>query len=651
MKGGATVRTMSVDIETYSPVSLKDCGVFIYARDPAFEVLLFAYAFDDAPVQVVELAQGQSLPDAALAALVDPEIIKTAFNAQFERVCLGVWLGMEMPETQWQCTQMLAQELGLPDHLEGVGQAMKLPQDAQKDAAGKRLIDYFCIPCKPTKVNGGRDRNLPVHAPDRWADFVEYNRQDVVAERTIRERLLKYAVPSSEYRLWELDQRINARGVLIDPVFAANADSFDDRAKEHSAKRFAELTGGINPNSVPQMKRWIHETSGVSVDSLRKEMLEEISDECDNPLVDEVLELRGDLTKTSTKKYGAMLRWTGDDRRARGTFKFYGASTGRWTGKGIQLQNLKRNLMPETDLDIARQLVREGDYEMFELLFPLTDTLSQLLRTALIPRPGTRFIVADFSSIEARVLAWFAGERWRMDVFNGDGMIYERSAERMFKLPPGSVTKHSPMRARGKVAELALGYGMGPEKFRTNARRQYRIRFAEEEAQDIVSRWRSDSPGIMALWRRMEPAAKEAIIDKRRGQLSQGAYYYKDGPMLRLQLPSGRSVCYARPTIKEGKIHFETKVGKNWVTNNTWYGTLVENLVQATARDCLAAAMLAIDAAGYEIVAHVHDEVIIEAPPSVTVDEVCEIMGQALPWAPGLPLRAAGFDCNYYRKD
>ncbi|MCL2531569.1 MAG: DNA polymerase [Oscillospiraceae bacterium] len=645
------MRTLSVDIETYSPTSLKDCGVYIYAGDRDFEVLLLAYAFDDAPVQVVDYAQGQTLPDEVLAALVDPAVTKTAFNAQFERVCLAAWLGMAMPPEQWQCTQMLAAELGLPDSLGTVGTAMKLPQDAQKDKAGDQLIKYFCQPCAPTKVNGKRERNLPVHAPDRWADFVEYCRQDVVAERAIRNSLLAYEIPESEYRLWELDQRINDRGVMVDIEFAANANHFDDMAKEHSAERFAELTDGANPNSAAQIKRWIESTCGVAIDSLRKELIDEVSAACNDPRVDEMLALRGELTKTSTKKYGAMLRWTGDDRRARGTFKFHGASTGRWTGKGIQLQNLKRNLMPDTDLDIARQLVRDGDYEVFGLLYPQTDTLSQLLRTALIPRPGTRFIVADFNSIEARVLAWFAGEQWRMDEFNGEGLIYERSAERLFGLPHGSVTKSSPERARGKVAELALGYGMGAPKFRTQARQQYRYHLTENEASDIVNRWRAGSPAIMKLWRSMEPAAKRAIVEKKHGHLTQGAFYYKDGPLLRLHMPSGRSLSYVRPSIKGGSIHFQTKLGKNWVTNGTWYGTLVENLVQAAARDCLAAALLALHAEGYEIVAHVHDEVVIEAPASVTVDEVCEVMAQPLPWANGLPLRAAGFEADYYRKD
>ncbi|MDR1465420.1 MAG: hypothetical protein LBJ11_09005 [Oscillospiraceae bacterium] len=946
------MRTLSVDIETYSPVSLKDCGAYIYAAHPDFEVMLFGYAFDDDPVEVIDLAQGQSLPDAVLAALVDPSIFKTAFNANFERVCLDVWLGMEMPPEQWTCSQMLSRELGLPDSLAGVGEALRLPQDEQKDAAGKQLIEYFCAPCKPTQRNGGRTRNLPQHAPDRWADFIEYNRQDVVAERAIRGTLLKYAVPREEYALWALDQRINDRGVRIDPEFAARADQFDDRAKVIQEERFAELTGGIGPKSHAAQKRWIKATCGVDVASLNKDHIEEVRAACQSSLVDEMLNLRAELNKTSTEKYGAMLRMAGADDRARGCFKFYGASTGRWcltgdhevltadgwarldawgggriacwnpngelvsfqkanaleftyagdmyryedsriqqvstpdhkmfarlartkgwapatveemakvsrplipftgrrataanvnseklrvivmvqadghytndgdvrlrlrkqrkiercktllrragvtyieqsqadatcfviksrhcplwlrqfrnktfgawlfdenpeaffdelpnwdgyrcgpnslqyctcnkmnadmvqafahisglaaaiktkirdneawntayyvdiwlkptnghelrakptveaysgkvycaetptgyflvrrngkvwvtgnSGRGIQLQNLPKNLMPDSDLDTARQLVRGNDYDTFCLLYSPADTLSQLLRTALIPKPGTRFIVADFSAIEARITAWLAHEKWRMDVFNGNGKIYEASAEQMFHLPPGSVKKGDPMRARGKVAELALGFGAGPGGLiRMGALREG---LGEDELQPIVDSWRAASPNIVKLWHDAEDAAKEAIAEKRSQTFAQGAAaYYMDGPLLRLRLPSGRAICYARPRVVRGQIQYETQCGKSWITSSAWHGTLTENLVQATARDCLAAAMLALDAAGLEIVAHVHDECIIEAPPSVTVNEVCEIMGQSLPWAPGLPLRADGYECDYYMK-
>ena len=641
--------TLSVDIETYSPVSLKDCGVYAYAAHPDFEILLFGYAFDDNPVIVIDLAQGQAIPDAALAALVNPDIIKTAFNANFERACLAAALGMEMPPGQWECTQMLAMELGLPDNLAGVGEALKLPQDEQKDKAGKSLIDYFCGPCKPTQRNGGRKRNLPQHAPDRWADFGEYNRRDVIAERAIRQRLLRYEVPCSEYLLWQLDQQINDRGVMIDLELAANADTFDDRARVLQEERFAALTGGIGPKSHAQQKRWIMATCGVGVESLRKENIDEIRAACKSALVDEMLDIRAELNKTSTEKYGAMLRMAGADDRARGCFKFYGASTGRWAGRGIQLQNLPKNLMPDTDLDIARQLVRDGDYDMFCLLYSPADALSQLLRTALIPKPGTRFIVADFSAIEARITAWLAGETWRMDVFNGNGKIYEASAEQMFNLPRGSVKKGDPMRSRGKVAELALGFGAGTGGLiRMGALREG---LAEDELQPIVDRWRAASPRIVKLWHDTEAAAKNAITDKQTSPVRQGAAYYMDGPLLRLRLPSGRAISYVRPRIQQGEIRFESQYQKTWISTGAWYGTLTENLVQATARDCLAAAMLALDAAGYEIVAHVHDEVIVEAPPSVTVDEVCEIMGQSLAWAPGLPLRADGFETDYYKKD
>jgi len=642
-------KVMYVDVETYSPVSLPDCGVYIYAAHPEFELLLFGYAFDDDPVTVIDLAQGQSIPDEILAALVNPEIVKSAFNANFERVTLEAALGMRMEPEGWTCSQMLSTELGLPDNLSGVGTALKLPQNVQKDKAGKALIEYFCSPCKPTQRNGGRERNLPAHAPARWADFVEYNRQDVVAERAIRQKLLKYEIPRSEYLLWQLDQQINDRGVKIDLQLATHADAFDDRARVLQEERFAALTGGIGPKSHAAQKRWIKDTCGVEVESLNKDNIDEVRAACNNPLVDEMLDIRAELNKTSTKKYGAMLRMAGTDDRARGCFKFYGASTGRWAGRGIQLQNLPKNLMPDIDLDIARQLVRDDDYDTFWLLYSPADTLSQLLRTALIPKPGTRFIVADFSAIEARITAWLAGEQWRMDVFNSDGKIYEASAEQMFNLPPGSVKKGDPMRARGKVAELALGFGAGTGGLiRMGALREG---LAEDELQSVVDRWRAASPGIVKLWRSTEAAAKNAITTKRQSAVCHGAAYYMDGPLLRLRLPSGRAVSYVRPQVQQGEIRFESQYQKTWTTTSAWYGTLTENLVQATARDCLAAAMLALDAAGYEIVAHCHDEVIIEAPPSVTVKEVCEIMGQALPWAPGLPLRADGYECDVYRKD
>ena len=455
------MKTLAIDIETYSSVSLQKSGVYAYAQSDDFEILLFGYAWDDGPVEVIDLTTGQKLPPELQNALYDSKILKTAFNASFERTCLSVYFGRVTPPEQWSCTAVMARELGLPGSLEAVGEVIGLPEDKQKSKTGKALIRYFSIPCKATKINGGRTRNLPEHDPDRWNLYIEYNRQDVEAERAIRKKLSRFPIFENEQPLWIHDQHINDRGVGVDLNFAEKAIEIDGIIKGRLFEQAKELTGLDNPKSTAQLKGWIEDTAGIEVESLNKKSIAGVRAEADNKKVDAMLDIRAGLSKTSTEKYNAMLRTACADGRIRGLTQFYGASrTGRWAGRLVQMQNLPQNKMPDRDLDTARQLVAKGDLETLELLFDdISGTLSQLIRTAFVPKKGCRFIVADFSAIEARVLAWLANEEWRMDVFNTHGKIYEASAEQMFHLPPGSVKKGDPMRQKGKIAELALGYG------------------------------------------------------------------------------------------------------------------------------------------------------------------------------------------------
>ena len=494
------MKTLAIDIETYSSVSLQKCGVYAYAASPDFEILLFGYAWDDGPVEVIDMASGQKLPQELQDALYDPEILKTAFNASFERTCLSAFMGRVTPPEQWSCTAVMARELGLPGSLEMVGQVIGLPEDKQKSKTGKALIRYFSIPCKPTKVNGGRTRNLPQHDPDRWKLYVEYNRQDVEAERAIRRRLQKFPVLASEQVLYVIDQNINDRGVGVDTTLAARAVEIDQIVKARLLDEAKDLTGLDNPKSATQLKSWIEEVSGYEVESLNKKMIGAVRTGTNNEAVHAMLDIRQGLSKTSTEKYSAMLRTVCPDGRIRGLTQFCGAArTGRWAGRLVQMQNLPQNKMPDKDLDCARQLVRAGDIDTLELLFDDTaNVLSQLIRTAFIPKEGSRFIVADFSAIEARVLAWLADEQWRMDVFNTHGKIYEASAEQMFHLPPGSVKKGDPMRQKGKIAELALGYGGSVGAMKNMGALEMGL--AEDELKPIVNSWRAANRSITKLW-------------------------------------------------------------------------------------------------------------------------------------------------------
>lgn len=649
------MKTLAIDIETYSSVSLQKSGVYAYAQSDDFEILLFGYAWDDGPVEVIDLTTGQKLPPELQNALYDSKILKTAFNASFERTCLSVYFGRVTPPEQWSCTAVMARELGLPGSLEAVGEVIGLPEDKQKSKTGKALIRYFSIPCKATKINGGRTRNLPEHDPDRWNLYIEYNRQDVEAERAIRKKLSRFPIFENEQPLWIHDQHINDRGVGVDLNFAEKAIEIDGIIKGRLFEQAKELTGLDNPKSTAQLKGWIEDTAGIEVESLNKKSIAGVRAEADNKKVDAMLDIRAGLSKTSTEKYNAMLRTACADGRIRGLTQFYGASrTGRWAGRLVQMQNLPQNKMPDRDLDTARQLVAKGDLETLELLFDdISGTLSQLIRTAFVPKKGCRFIVADFSAIEARVLAWLANEEWRMDVFNTHGKIYEASAEQMFHLPPGSVKKGDPMRQKGKIAELALGYGGSVGAMKDMGALDMGL--AEEELKPIVNSWRSANKAITKLWWGVDSAARKTIQTKAPARLPFGMGFYKQGPLLKLRLPNGRELSYVKPRIDEGdNITYEGTIQSSggWGRIESYGPKLVENIVQATARDCLAVAIDRLERAGFPVVFHVHDEVICEVPIGVSsAEEINQIMSAPIEWAKGLPLRADAYECEYYRKD
>lgn len=649
------MRTLAIDIETYSSVSLPECGVHAYAESEDFEVLLFGYSFDGGPVDVIDLAQGQELPAEVADALTDPKVLKTAYNAPFERTCLARYMGKPMDATQWSCTAVMARELGLPSSLADVGAVIGLPEDKQKAKSGKALIRYFSIPCKPTKANGQRTRNYPWHDPEKWALYIEYNRQDVVTELVIRRRLERFEPHPMERSLWIHDQHINDRGVMADLELAQKAVDIDAAVKQGLLESACALTGLENPKSTAQLKSWIQETSGVAVESLNKKSIPDVRAQANNDDVNKMLDIRAGLAKTSTGKYDAILRCACKDHRIRGLTMFYGASrTGRWAGRLVQMQNLPQNKMPDAMLDGARQLVKAGNQEALDLMFDsVSDTLSQLIRTAFIPRPGCRFIVADFSAIEARVLAWLAGEEWRMEVFRTHGKIYEASAEQMFHLPPGSVKKGDPMRQKGKIAELALGYGGAAGAMMSMG--ALSMGLTEDELVPIVKSWRAANPAITKFWWDADAAARRVITTKTPGKLSHGITFYREGPFMRLRLPSGRSISYVKPKIDEDdNITYEGVFQKTggWGRVESYGPKLVENIVQATARDCLAVAIERLEARGFPVVFHVHDEVICEVPIGVSsAEELGSIMSEPIDWAPGLPLRADAYECEYYRKD
>lgn len=650
------MKTMSIDIETYSDIDLIKAGVYKYASSPNFEILLFAYAYDDEPVELVDLARGETLSFELLADLTDPSIIKTAYNANFERTCLAKWTGLPMPPRQWGCTAVHGAVLGLPQNLDGISKVLNMGEDKQKISAGKALIKYFCGPCAPTKVNGGRTRNHPVHDLAKWKTFCAYCKQDVVTERAVREKLIRFPLDPVEQEAWCLDQKINDCGVAIDKVLVICALSCDKENGQRLEEEARELTGLDNPNSVAQLTGWLQE-QGLEVTGLTKEMVKELIARTDNPVAKRALELRREMSKTSTKKYEAMDRALCPDGRVRGLLQFYGANrTGRWAGRLVQVQNLPQNHL--IDLELARDLLKVGNFQGLDMLFGNTpDTLSQLIRTAFVPSKGNRFIVADFSAIEARVIAWLAGEKWRMDVFNSHGKIYEASASAMFKVPIEEITKGNPLRQKGKISELALGYQGGVGALITMG--ALKMGLDEEELPELVETWRLANPAIVKLWREVESAATRAVKEKILVKLKSLTFSYEAG-MLFIKLPSGRRLAYAKARIERDRkfnrlaLTYDgvDQTRKVWCSMSTYGGKLVENIVQAIARDCLRDSMIALDEAGYHIVMHVHDEVILDEPLGQgSLEEACAIMGRPLSWAPGLPLRADGFETLFYKKD
>jgi len=648
------VRALSIDIETYSSVDLAKSGVYRYTESPDFAILIFGYSVDGGEVQVVDLTCGETIPLEVVNALMDEDVTKWAFNAQFERICLSKWLGLPpgqyLDPKSWRCTMVWSAYMGLPLSLEGTGAVLGL--EKQKLTEGKDLIRYFCQPCKPTAANGGRTRNLPEHALDKWERFKAYNRRDVESEMAIQEKLTKFPVPEEVWTEYQLDQRINDRGVALDMDFVHKAIKIDTLSRSELTRMIRELTKLENSNSVVQMKQWLSD-HGLETDTLGKKAVAELLKTAPEPL-GKVLELRQSLAKSSIKKYTAMENAVCADGRARGMFQFYGANrTGRWAGRLIQLQNLPQNHMP--DLMQARNLVRSGNLAALEILYPsVPEVLSELIRTAFIPKSGCKFIVADFAAIEARVIAWLAGERWRQEVFESGGDIYCASASQMFHVPVEKNGVNGHLRQKGKIAELALGYGGSVGALK--AMGALEMGLEEEELQPLVSAWKSSNPNIVKLWWDVDRAAKTAVKDRSSTE-THGIRFSCQSGMLFITLPSDRRLSYVKPRIGENRFGSDciTYEGigstKKWERIESYGPKLVENIVQAISRDLLSHAMRRLDAMGYNIVMHVHDEVVIEAPVDVSVDDICAVMSQPPPWAKGLLLRADGYETDFYKKD
>lgn len=677
----AGIKTLSTDVETFSSVDLGDCGLHKYMESPDFEVLLIGYSVDGGPVRVLDLTDPETDTTEFKKLLMDPAVVKTAWNAPFEMHAFKRWTGEEMPPEQWSDTMIMALEMGLPGSLAGAGAALGLPEDQLKDPVGKSLIQYFSKPCKPTKTNGGRTRNMPQHDPEKWTLYQRYNKQDVVTEMAIRKKLLPLV--DSEQALWCLDQRMNDHGVRIDLPMVRKIVDFDTKRREELQQEARELTGLGNPNSLSQLKPWLA-SRGAQVETLRKDDLDQLLGQDLPADVRRVLEIRKALGKTSTAKYGTMLEATCADGRLRGILQFYGANrSGRWAGRIVQTHNLARNSLP--DLELARQLTAQGDFETLETLFGETAfVFSELVRTAFIPSAGCRFCVSDFSAIEARVIAWIAGEQWVLDAFRAGKDIYCETASMMYHVPVVKHGENGELRQKGKIATLACGYqgGVGAMKAMDSSGS-----IPEDEMQSIVDHWRQANPMIVKLWRDYEAAAKTAIKERRavrrgirlpadnlqdREYMARGPvrpysvregvaveFYYKDGNLL-VRLPSGRRLCYYHARIRElsGGREQITYMGvnqttKQWQEVETYGGKIVENIVQATARDCLAEAMTRVAAMGYQIVMHVHDEMIVDVPVEDTeaLARINKAMSDPISWAPGLPLRGDGYETAFYRKD
>lgn len=646
------MNTLSIDLETYSSVKLDECGVYKYASAPDFEILLFAYSMDGGPVQAVDLTAGETLPPEVLSALTDTSVAKWAFNAQFERVCLSRYLrypvGQYLDPVSWFCTKIWAATLGLPLTLEGVGAVLGLEKQKMKE--GKDLIRYFC--CPHTAKDGAAIRHFPTDAPEKWAKFKDYNLRDVEVEMSIQTKLTRFPVPESEWANYHLDQAINDRGIMLDLPFVKRAIDCDALSYHTQLNTARALTGLENPNSPVQLKGWLAER-GIEVDSLSKEAVAELRTQTEGE-VEEALALRQGLAKSSVKKYTAMEKAVCPDSRARGLLQFYGANrTGRFAGRLIQVQNLPQNHLP--DLEQVRALVLAGQFDAVEILYPsIPLVLSELIRTAFIPKPGCRFFVADFSAIEARVIAWIAGELWRQEVFAQGGDIYCASASQMFHVPVEKHGVNGHLRQKGKIAELALGYGGSVGALKAMGALAMGVK--EEELRPLVDAWRSSNPKIVQFWWAVDKAATTCVKERVPTQTHGIRFSYQSG-FLFITLPSGRRLAYVKPKMGENRFGGESityeGVGtqKRWTRLETYGPKLVENIVQATARDILCEAMTRLDAHGYQIVMHVHDEAVIEAPGETSLEDICSIMGQTPVWANGLLLRADGYICDFYKKD
>lgn len=646
------MRTINIDIESYSSVDLAKSGVYRYIESSDFEILLFGYSIDGGDIEVIDLASGEKLPIEIQSALTDPSITKWAFNAQFERICLSKWLGLPNGEylspESWRCTMVWSAYMGLPLSLEGSGAVLGL--EKQKLSEGKDLIRYFCKPCNPTATNGGRLRNLPIHAPDKWSEFKSYNHRDVEAEIAIQEKLTKFPVPEEVWNEYHLDQEINDRGVSLDMPFVNEAIKMDIRSRSELLQKIKRLTHLDNPNSVAQMKNWLSD-QGLETDSLGKKVVSELIQTAP-PDLKEVLELRQSLAKSSVKKYSAMENAVCADGRARGMFQFYGANrTGRWAGRIIQLQNLPQNHLP--DLEQARALVCCGDFEALEMLYDsIPEVLSELIRTSFIPTAGRKFIVADFSAIEARVIAWLAGEKWRQQVFESGGDIYCASASQMFGVPVEKHGVNGHLRQKGKIAELALGYGGSVGALKAMGALEMGLN--EDELQPLVTAWRTTNPNIVMLWWEVDKAAMKAVRERTVSETHGIRFSYQSG-MLFITLPSGRRLSYVKPRIGTNMfgsdcITYEGVGGtKKWERIDSYGPKFVENIVQATSRDLLCYSMQALK--DYNIVIHVHDEIVIEAGMETSTETICNQMSHTPPWAKGLLMRADGYKTNFYKKD
>ncbi len=650
-----TMKKLSCDIETFSDVDLIRCGVYKYADSPNFEMLLFAYAVDDGDVHIIDIAGGEELPEKIIQAIKSDTVVKTAYNAQFERVCLSRYLklpdGEYLNPQSWYCTAVQAAELALPLSLADVGSVLGL--ERQKMTEGKELIKYFCVPCKPTKSNGNCTRNRPCHDINKWETFKKYCMRDVDVERQIADKLKMYPISDEEHRLYVLDQIINDRGVLVDSELAEQAVKLNSIQTAVAVEQAYMITGLENPNSVTQLKQWLKE-KGVEIESLSKKSVKSLADETDGD-VSEMLKLRLLMAKTSAKKYEAVIRSVCSDNRVHGMMRFCGANrTGRWSGNILQPQNLPQNHLP--DLTLARDIVKDGDFEMLDMMFGnVPNVLSELIRTVLIPKPNHRFIVADFSAIEARVLAWIAGEQWRIDTFKNGGDIYCASASKMFKVPVEKHGVNGELRQKGKISELACGYGGSVGALKNMGAVEMGVQ--ENELQGLINDWRNANPHIVRFWYEVGNAAMKAIKEKTTVPLGKLVFAYERG-ILFIRLPSGRRLSYIKPRIGTNRFggdsitYMGINSAKKWDRLETFGGKLTENIVQGTARDLLANALINAANAGYDTVFHVHDEIICEVPNGYgSVDELCKLMCIKPEWADGLPLNADGFECEYYKKE